>query len=255
MEWQMLLSLAIIVTCIMTLYRVFLSNMLARIAILKELKNRHLPLKDRVYIQNNYMDIISKTVLNIIESSGIKAQSTEYSIRLYYNMGKKLNARVGARKNKIELTNGWAIKILFEYSSEVTTALSGTIGHELTHLEGDYKSKTNKQFASWVSEVHADFGGCQKMLESKRNSLLVSLQFKKTEKEQHGRIDISSETHPSWEQRIYYATNCNFDEELLRKIAYDVQNRNGKKRRRIKNSEINKAMSFYTEIILKDNLI
>lgn len=117
-----------------------------------------------------------------------------------------------------------------------------TIGHELTHKEKDFFSFRyilSYKFISWVNEVHADFGAAEKMADSSRNKLILSMKYKLSLKQ----TDNDSPTHPSWEKRLDYVSNYDFDETLIRKIAEDTGCQN--------EILINKIISYYKPIMLK----
>ncbi len=85
--------------------------------------------------------------------------------------------------NYIIASPEWASR-LFLFDSEATrNAFSITLGHETTHTEGDFFNKKdfmakNKKFINWVNEVHADFGAAQKMVNSNKEKLLESIDYK-----------------------------------------------------------------------------
>ena len=95
------------------------------------------------------------------------------------------------------------------------------------------------KFISWVNEVHADFGAAEKMADSSRNKLILSMKYKLSLKQ----TDNDSPTHPSWEKRLDYVSNYDFDETLIRKIAEDTGCQN--------EILINKIISYYKPIMLK----
>lgn len=136
----------------------------------------------------------------------------------------------------------WAIRLFL--NNEIKDAFTITIGHERVHLEKDffYKKPINKfgkKFVNWVNEVHADFGAAEKMADSSRNKLILSMKYKLSLKQ----TDNDSPTHPSWEKRLDYVSNYDFDETLIRKIAENTGCQN--------EILINKIISYYKPIMLK----
>lgn len=146
-------------------------------------------------------------------------------------------------KHYIVCNTGWALRLIFYNDESTWNAFRITIGHELTHKDGDYFSfrirKRDRKFISRVGEVHADFGAAEKMAACSRQKLLDSTRYKKALKKK----DKGDFAHPSWERREYYVTNFNFDEKLIRQIARDV----GCLNERL----IEKITQFYKPIVLK----
>lgn len=142
----------------------------------------------------------------------------------------------------ILVSQEWAIQLFL--NKEINNAFIITIGHEKVHLEKDfvYKkaiNKCEKKFISHVNEVHADFGAAVKMADSSRDKLILSMKYKLSLKH----IDNDSPTHPSWKKRLEYASDYDFNEILIRKIADDTGCHN--------EFLINKITSYYKPIILK----
>ena len=159
-----------------------------------------------------------------------------------YDSGSKvINAT--ALLHKIILVNAeWAARLALIEDQDTKDAFMITIGHELTHKEKDFFSFRyilSYKFISWVNEVHADFGAAEKMADSSRNKLILSMKYKLSLKQ----TDNDSPTHPSWEKRLDYVSNYDFDETLIRKIAEDTGCQN--------EILINKIISYYKPIMLK----
>lgn len=76
----------------------------------------------------------------------------------------------------------------------------------------------DRKFINWVNEVHADFGAAKEMVNGSRDLLIKSTEYKLALKP----YNKDSYSHPSWTRRLEYATNYNFDELLIRKIANDT---------------------------------
>lgn len=170
--------------------------------------------KNNTIIENDYKQRISLFMKEIV-SSEIKIKFSSFF----------LSGNLGANssfKNTITLYPRWAYEILINQSERLTNAFRITIGHELTHKEGDlFPLKHGPKFLkviSWINEVHCDFAGAQKMVKCNRDFLVDSCKFKK-EKMSSDNEDCS---HPSWDKRVKYAESYDFDEKLIRKIISDA---------------------------------
>ena len=200
----------------------------------KRIQNRS---KDwNIPIPSNYRTNLNQyTHLNILNGNRLV-----YSWA--YDSGSKvINAT--ALLHKIILVNAeWAARLALIEDQDTKDAFMITIGHELTHKEKDFFSFRyilSYKFISWVNEVHADFGAAEKMADSSRDKLILSMKYKLSLKQ----TDNDSPTHPSWKRRLKYASNYDFDETLIRKIADDIGCHN--------EFLINKITSYYKPIILK----
>lgn len=136
----------------------------------------------------------------------------------------------------------WAARLVLFNDEATINAFTMTIGHELTHkgkeLNKKCLSKNDKRFKSWVTEVHADFGGAEKMVDCDRHKLVESMRYKLKQK----RKDKYHESHPSWALRKCYAEYCDFNEKLIRRIAEDTCCHN--------EDLIDEAINFYDDILL-----
>lgn len=161
--------------------------------------------------------------------------------------------------NRILLTPEWAARLLLCNDDDTINAFLLTVGHEMTHNEGDFSTKgfhgINKKFINWVNEVHADFGATQKMVYSNKEKLLNSIDYKIAAKEEKKNIllkllektvlvFINETSHPSWKQRKVYAETGVFDKALIETIAINTGC--------IDNDLINDVVNYYQEIILND---
>lgn len=137
----------------------------------------------------------------------------------------------------------WAARLVLFNDEATQNAFAMTIGHELTHLEGEFCKKglhgEDKKFQSWLDEVHADFGSAEKMVDCDRNKLMESIEYKLNLKKK----DKDANSHPSWRRRKYYAEHYDFDKKLIKKIANDVGCKN--------EGLIGEAIKFYG----KDNIL
>ena len=96
------------------------------------------------------------------------------------------------------------------------------------------------KFVNWVNEVHADFGGVEKGLESDRERAYYAVKYKLSCKKKK---DRDTRSHPSWEKRMGYIGNYNFNDSLIDKIATDCNCNNDKLIRNVK--------AFFSEIELR----
>lgn len=115
----------------------------------------------------------------------------------------------------------WAARIvLFPDDEDMHSAFQLTMGHEFTHQENDYfflePFTKNEKFVYWVNEVHADFGGIVKAFDGNINQGLRAMEYKRKSKI---REDRDTFTHPSWERRMRFVSEFDFDANLIREIA------------------------------------
>ena len=80
-----------------------------------------------------------------------------------------------------------------------------TINHHYNLMDSFY----NFRFLSWVQEIYCDFYAAKIIADSKRKSLIDSINYKMKDKDG----TIQGISHPSWNNRLKYATNYNFDEK------------------------------------------
>lgn len=122
----------------------------------------------------------------------------------------------------------WAVRIVFDQGNPTMhDAFTLTICHEMIHQERDFYFfdffTNDGKFVNWVNEVHADFGGIRKGLDGKRNRASEAMKYKKSCRK---KLDRDSRSHPSWEKRIEYIENYNFNKELIDRIALDCNCKN-----------------------------
>lgn len=123
----------------------------------------------------------------------------------------------------IIISFGWIKKVIESDDTTTENAFLITLGHELTHKKEEvskryFLKKMDRKFINWVNEVHADFGAAKEMVNGSRDLLIKSTEYKLALKP----YNKDSYSHPSWTRRLEYATNYNFDELLIRKIANDT---------------------------------
>ena len=115
----------------------------------------------------------------------------------------------------------WASRLVLNAGDkEMETAFELTIGHELTHHENDYffldPFTKDEKFIYWINEIHADFGGIQKMFAGDVSQGEIAMRYKQRNRTTK---DKDTYTHPSWEKRISFIKEHNFDEKLIRVVA------------------------------------
>ena len=136
----------------------------------------------------------------------------------------------------------WAAR-LFLFDSEATrNAFTITIGHEITHLDGDFPNtkltRNDKKFVNWVNEVHADFCAAEKMVEYNIQKIIYYIKYKRSFKKKR-KWNKNYSTHPSWNNRERYARNYDFNDILIEQIKVDTK---------CKNSElVQKVKVFYKD--------
>jgi len=166
----------------------------------------------------------------------------------------KINANAGFfKRSYILATPEWAARLVLNGSSDTQNAFLITLGHELTHKDGDFSDlkydKSTKRFIAHTNEVHADFGAAQKVANSSRNILLKSIEYKSNYVKTHkdwlswDSVNKSDSTHPCWLKRKEYVENYDFDENLIRKIATDTNCSN--------QEVITKVIKHFVSIILQ----
>lgn len=146
----------------------------------------------------------------------------------------------------IVATPEWAYQLVVDTQDSLQNIFLMTLGHELTHRENDLNPLLhfgkNQKFVAYINEVHADFGAVVKFGDCDSDKQIQAMNYKLIEKEKSGRKDESNNGHPSWEKRMSYIQQKNFDEALIRRIAADVRCTNEKL--------IQKVISHFDEIYL-----
>lgn len=179
--------------------------------------------KEIKHIIKKYKNILQK-YYNIAEQYGYKIRFTNCGFTKVDKFKYRLDANAAIfSQSTINVSPEWMYQLIFNNSKEVDNAFILTLGHEMTHKdENDLCPFTfcikKSKFLAYVNEVHADFGGSQKLADSSRERLIQASLYKKNSSHQN-KGDC---THPSWDKRIEYATNYNFNEDLVRKIASDI---------------------------------
>lgn len=205
--------------------------------IVKEAKKRNIVIDENYNaILDEYKDIVKGFGRNLEFRSGRA---------MYRNT---LNANAGYfSSSSIIATPEWALQLVTsEKKDKARNAFLITLGHEMTHKDKElvwFPHISYMKFFSWINEIHADFGGTQKLANSKRAALLQAIDFKREFKRVNNMKDIEDYTHPSWKRRRFYAENFNFDKKLIMQIAKDTG---------FKNKDIIRdVMCFFDNIVLE----
>lgn len=179
-----------------------------------------------IRLSENYLDVL-KEYCGVVKSFGYK---------LSFRKGRGNNPEVlgcnsGYTKYmSIVATPEWAATIVLDASAESRNAFLMTLGHELTHKEGDFNPLigflvsilclTNPisglRFVAHVNEIHADFGAVEKFAKDDKEKQIAAMQYKTKRKNERDKDTIA---HPSWKHRIEYIEKYNFDKNLIKKIA------------------------------------
>lgn len=189
------------------------------------------------YIGNKIFADYFNQYAEIVNNYGYKVKITNGKTRSL--QADKLGANAGFfKESAIIVTPEWVYQLVTN-SDKARIALLGTLGHEISHKMGNIKGC--RKFELWTNEVHCDFKGASLTLNGERRLLLESIH----NKIQIGRKNIDDKdcTHPSWRQRIEYASQYDYNEELIRKIAKDTKCSNEKR--------IQKVINQFDPIILK----
>jgi hypothetical protein len=205
--------------------------------------------KDGVALPDNFIEILTY-YCNMIEDG--------YGYKLIFNANgmnpQSLDGDAGLPgSKKIHITPEWAAQLVLCDTEEVRNTFKATLGHELTHKDKEpfpmrFGLKRTKLYAN-VREVHADFGGAQKMCNSSKFHLWRAMNFKKYFKEQTlKKKDQNSYTTPqSWSARMSYLDKCKFDRALIQRIADQLECGHKKK-------WIDHLCTFFDDIVLVDDM-
>ena len=193
------------------------------------------------YHIKRYEDV--NTILDKYENV-IKAQCYELRFSFFYDFITTQESMCLTRTNVIVANPAWASKLILFNNSEIEDVFLITSGHEMTHIKKEFSYRhlkaENRKFVKWVNEVHADFGGAEKMAQSSKEKLINSISYKIRVKPNNQ----ESSTHPSWKQRMNYAKTGVFNKALIETIAEETGCTN--------NKLINEISKFYGDIVLKD---
>lgn len=117
----------------------------------------------------------------------------------------------------------WAARIVLEQDNPyMHDAFALTVYHEISHHKNDFSYfdfwSKNGRFVNWVNEVHADFRGTKMAFDGKREQAAAAMKYKLCNK----RKDRDQILHPSWNRRIDYILNFDFNHTLIDQIAMDT---------------------------------
>lgn len=161
-----------------------------------------------------------------------------------FDMGSNVLNACALLPGIIIVNSEWVAHLVLFQNEETLNAFNGTIGHELAHKDDDYVfwefGTKDKKFVNWINEVHADFSGTVKSFAAKRENEIRAISYKKGYK---GKKDRDTFGHPSWNRRLVYISEFNFNEKLIRQIATDVNCKNEKL--------INNVINHYSDITLR----
>lgn len=191
-------------------------------------------------IPQNYLESL-KSVESINIQNGYKVRFS-----FFKDDFQKVLSASAIFKNYILLSPEWAAIYTLYNNDDTKNAIRITIGHELTHKIKDFSKLVvfgkDKIFINWVNEIHADFGGAEKMANSSRLALIKSYDYKINYKINQHKKDIDKSSNPSFKTRKYYVENYNFNKKLIKKVALNTGCLN--------DQLINQIISYYDEIIL-----
>lgn len=202
-----------------------------------------------IYIKVKAVINKEKTPKNIKSELNKYQKYTNYKL-LFLGFDNILGASATIYKYII-IYSEWAYQLLVNKDMKTFNAFLLTLKHEEAHKEKNFtaprfSSKSIKQFYGIVTEVHCDFRGAEIAFQSNRQQFVEALKYKiqlmDKMKKNSTNVEIVS-FHPSWDKRIEYATNYNFNEKLIRTIASDINLTDEK--------IINIACHHFDEIILK----
>ena len=188
-----------------------------------------------VWKHKRKIDGISDTLTQELSSFDYWKGKISYS--WFWSAGVHVPNASAAIPGLILINAEWASRIVLNRDNpHMHDAFALTICHEITHQEKDFYYfdlfSADGKFVNWIDEVHADFGGVQKGLESNRSRALFAMKYKLSCKKKK---DKDTRSHPSWNKRIDYILNYDFNEELIDKIAFDCGCSNNKVITAVKN--------------------
>lgn len=176
--------------------------------------------------------------------------------------------------NIIYVSAEYGYQLLTNFNDVLFNAFIETLGHEEAHKEKELElcpfycriikicpilnRKVNpcskeKEFCNKVTEVHCDFRGVQKKINSNRKTAIEIFTYKKNFADSKCAKKVKSNsdkkakgceycTHPTNSQRLDYITNYDFNESLVRRIAADIGFTD--------EEVISKACTYFEDIIL-----
>lgn len=150
------------------------------------------------------------------------------TLYIYRNREPGVNARSYPKVRKIGINTRWIKELSKHPEKELADAFFLTLGHEYTHIGpelpqiGAKLNKADKYFIHQFNEVYADFNGILLMLDGDRE-LALNAMNRKTDFLNSKNLNSSLKpTHPSWDRRIFYIKNFDFNSTLIRRLAADT---------------------------------
>lgn len=175
--------------------------------------------------------------LRYVSSIDGRIRSVRVHIVPFEGFSKKPSAAMPITRAHIVLNPEWAAKLYYNAIEDIKTAtmeqlqksadtedeLLVALGHEMGHIFLDHGSNSpllprkRKRFINWVNEVFADFFALDFAMEKDRKKTLAAMKRKQA----YRKKDKSTVYHPSYELRMKYIENFEFDERLIEEIAKD----------------------------------
>ncbi len=163
-----------------------------------------IPIKVYIYIDaKKRRVIIPKDYLTILVNELKRFANWKGKIRYswFWSAGVHVPNASATIPGLILVNAEWATKIVLNQDNpHMHDAFAMTIGHEMTHQEKDFYYfdlfTADGKFVNWVDEVHADFGGVQKGLDSSRSRALFAMKYKlscKKKKDKDTRRDVDKQ--------------------------------------------------------------
>lgn len=185
--------------------------------------------KNKICLPSEFEDILEDAI------STYKYSAKKIVFSWFMDGGRKVPNASATIPGIIVINAEWATRlVLYPNDEKMKAAFQLTMGHEFTHQENDYfflePFTKEEKFVYWVNEVHADFGGIVKVFEGSVEKGLRAMEYKKRYKNHK---DKDSFTHPSWERRMNFIKEYDFNVNLIREIAGIVGCRNEKLIRRV----------------------
>lgn len=172
--------------------------------------------EQRIAIPTNYKTILKK-YRKFVETQGYRSCFSWAS-----DCGSNILQASAMIPSVILFNAEWAARIVLCDNPDTVQAFQGTIGHELTHKESDFAvlryHEIKREFVFKVNEIHADFGSAAKMFQFSRQKALEAIRYKAKLNPKF----FDDHKHPSWQQRYNYIANYNFNEELICRMAKDI---------------------------------
>ena len=131
----------------------------------------------------------------------------------------------------------WASRIILNQDNpHMHDAFALTVCHEMTHQENDFYYfdyfQLMENLLIGLTKSSADFCGVKRGLEGDRSRASFAMKYKLSCKKKK---DRDTRSHPSWNKRINYIVNYDFNDDLIDKIAFECGCNNDKLITNVKN--------------------